>query len=39
MHPLLEQQLMLTRRQFFGTSGIRLGGLALCLLAGRSARG
>ena len=37
MHPLVEQQLVLTRRQFFGTSGIRLGGLALWLLAGRSA--
>ena len=31
----LNKQLTLTRRQFFGTSGIRLGGLALCLLAGR----
>ena len=36
MHPLLEQQLVLTRRQFFGSSGIRLGGLAMCLLAGQS---
>ncbi len=36
MHPLLEQQLELSRRQFFGSSGIRLGGLAMCLLAGRS---
>ncbi|MBM4093206.1 MAG: DUF1501 domain-containing protein [Planctomycetes bacterium] len=37
MHPLVEQQLHLTRRQFFGSAGLRLGGLALCLLADRSA--
>lgn len=36
MNPLHEHQLMLTRRNFFGTTGIRLGGLALCMLAGRS---
>jgi hypothetical protein len=36
MHPILEQQLALTRRQFFGSTGIRLGGLALALLGGRS---
>src|SRR5688572_18387972 len=34
MHPLLESHLNLTRRQFFGDSGIRLGGLALAMLAG-----
>ena len=37
MHPLLEHRLNLTRRQFFGSSGLRLGGAALALLAGRSA--
>ncbi len=36
MNPLHEHQLMLTRRNFFGTTGIRLGGLALCMLAGRA---
>ncbi len=36
MHPLLESQLALTRRNFFGTTGIRLGGVAVGLLAGRS---
>jgi hypothetical protein len=35
MHPLAQHDLMLTRRNFFGASGLRLGGLALCLLAGR----
>lgn len=34
MHPILQQQLNLTRRQFFGSSGIRLGALALASLAG-----
>ncbi len=38
MHPLQEQQLLLTRRNFFGSSGIRLGGLALWMLAARSGR-
>ncbi len=37
MHPLLEQAQNLTRRQFFGSTGLRLGGAALALLAGRSA--
>jgi hypothetical protein len=37
MHPLLEHNLHQTRRQFFGTSGLRLGGLAMALMAGRSA--
>jgi hypothetical protein len=36
MHPLLEQAQDLTRRQFFGSTGLRLGGAALALLAGRS---
>jgi hypothetical protein len=39
MHPLFEHQLALTRRHFFGSTGIRLGGLALWLLAGRSSLG
>jgi uncharacterized protein (DUF1501 family) len=38
MNPIHEQQLALTRRQFFGTSGVRLGGAALALLAGGRAR-
>ena len=38
MHPLLESHLHLTRRQFFGDSGIRLGGLALAMIAGGAAR-
>ena len=33
MHPLHQYQLNQTRRQFFGTSGLRLGGLALAVLA------
>lgn len=37
MHPLLEHAQYLTRRQFFGATGLRLGGAALALLAGRSA--
>ncbi len=36
MHPILEYDLHQTRRQFFGATGIRLGGLALSLLAGSS---
>src|SRR3989442_845451 len=32
MDPHFEYQLGLTRRQFFGTSGLRLGGLALGML-------
>ena len=35
MHPIHEQQLNLTRRQFFGATGLRLGGAALAVLAGR----
>ncbi len=37
MHPFLQQQLDLTRRQFFGSSGIRLGALAMASLAGKTA--
>src|SRR5690349_1196822 len=37
MHPIHERALNLTRRQFFGSSGLRLGGVALAMLAGRSA--
>lgn len=32
MHPLLEYDRHLTRRQFFGDTGIRLGGLSLAML-------
>jgi hypothetical protein len=35
MHPLLERAQYLTRRQFFGSAGLRLGGAALALLADR----
>ena len=35
MHPLLVHARHLTRRQFFGSTGVRLGGAALALLAGR----
>ena len=35
MHPLLQHQLLATRRQFFGHSGLRLGGLALTWLLGQ----
>jgi hypothetical protein len=35
MNPIIEQELMLTRRQFFGHSGLRVGGIALAgLMAG-----
>ncbi|MBX9580648.1 MAG: DUF1501 domain-containing protein [Gemmataceae bacterium] len=37
MNPLYEHALAQTRRQFFGASGLRLGGAALALLAGRRA--
>lgn len=35
MNPLLQYQALQTRRQFFGSAGIRLGGLAMGLLAAR----
>jgi hypothetical protein len=37
MHPIQEYQLNLTRRQFFGNTGLRLGGVALTMLTARSA--
>ncbi|MBI3408928.1 MAG: DUF1501 domain-containing protein [Planctomycetes bacterium] len=37
MDPIHEHNLHLTRRQFFGSSGLRLGGLALGFLAGNQA--
>src|SRR5580704_17190486 len=37
MHPWLEQQLSLTRRQFFGTTGLGLGTAALATLLGNDA--
>lgn len=39
MDPILENQLALTRRQFFGDTGVRLGGAALGVLAAQSAGG
>jgi hypothetical protein len=33
MHPIHEHQLNLTRRQFFGSTGLRFGGLAMAMLA------
>src|SRR5258708_13399893 len=36
MNPVIENQLLQTRRQFFGTTGLRLGGITLAsLLASR----
>ncbi len=37
MHPFIEHQANVTRRQFFGSTGLRLGGAALAMLAGRTA--
>ncbi len=34
MNPLFENQLLQTRRQFFGNTGLRLGGIALASLLG-----
>ena len=34
MHPHTELQLALTRRQFFGSAGLRFGGVALAMMAG-----
>ena len=36
MHPALERQLLLTRRQFFGSAGLRMGSVALALGAANS---
>src|SRR4051794_310136 len=37
MDPQLQQQAILTRRQFFGSSGLRMGGVALAMMAGNHA--
>jgi hypothetical protein len=37
MNPFFEQQLLQTRRQFFGQTGIRLGGLAMASMLGQRA--
>ena len=37
MHPLLENQILQTRRQFFGQTGLRLGGLAMASMFGADA--
>jgi hypothetical protein len=39
MDPITEYHLHQTRRQFFGDAGLRLGGLALAMLAGQSLAG
>lgn len=36
MNPILESELINTRRQFFGNLGVRLGGVAMGMLAGNS---
>jgi hypothetical protein len=36
MDPVLERQLLLSRRQFFGNSGLRMGGVAVAMMAGRT---
>ena len=36
MDPLFDHHLLQTRRQFFGHTGLRLGGLALGMMAGRA---
>ncbi len=36
MHPFIENELNLTRRQFFGNVGLRLGGLGLAQLLGQN---
>ena len=38
MHPLLDHLQMQTRRQFFGHTGLRLGGVAAAMLMGQSMR-
>ena len=37
MNPIFEHQLLQTRRQFFGHTGLRLGGIALAHLLGKNA--
>jgi hypothetical protein len=39
MNPLLTHHLLQTRRHFFGDAGLRMGSLALAMLAGKSASG
>jgi uncharacterized protein (DUF1501 family) len=39
MHPFIENEINLTRRQFFGNVGLRFGGLALAQLMGQQAFG
>jgi hypothetical protein len=39
MQPLFEHQLLQTRRQFFGSTGLRLGGVALASMMGGRAPG
>jgi hypothetical protein len=39
MNPLLEHDLLQTRRQFFGHAGLRVGGIALAQLLGHAATG
>ncbi|MFO0918850.1 MAG: DUF1501 domain-containing protein [Planctomycetaceae bacterium] len=39
MHPLMEFAQLQTRRQFFGSTGLRMGGLALAALAAQESRG
>ena len=36
MHPFLDRNLTLNRRQFFGSTGIRLGGVAMGMCAATS---
>ena len=36
MNPIFEHQILQTRRQFFGQTGLRMGGLALSYLLGQS---
>lgn len=38
MHPIHEYHLNQTRRQFFGATGLRLGGIAMAMLAGDRAK-
>ena len=37
MHPIIEYQQAVNRRQFFGSTGLRVGGLAMALMTGRLA--
>ena len=36
MNTLFDHQLLQTRRQFFGSNGLRMGGMAMAALAGQS---